>query len=95
MRPASLAGPVRPALVSIRRVGLGEGRSSPKELGGYKGGSLLTPPARITTRTLSVPFYRRLRGITDILLAVDDAIRFTGAFTHRPPRSVLRYEDEH
>ena len=29
VRPASLAGPVRPALVSIRRVGLGEGRPSP------------------------------------------------------------------
>ena len=80
VRPASLAGPVRPALVSIRRVGLGEGRSSPKELGGYKGG-LAHPPSRITTRMLSVPFYRRRRGITDILLEVDDATRFTGAFT--------------
>jgi len=29
-----------------------------------------------------VSFYWRLRGITDILLAVDDAIRFTEAFTH-------------
>ena len=54
----------------------------PEKLGGYKGGSLLNPPSRITIRMLSVPFYRRLRGITDILLAVDDAIRFTGAFTH-------------
>ena len=41
-RPASLAGPVRPALVSIRRVGLGEGRP-PRGTGGVAGASLLTP----------------------------------------------------
>ena len=82
VRPASLAGPVRPALVSIRRVGLGEGRSSPWSWGVQRGG-FLNPPSCITTRMLSVPFYRRLRGITDILLEVNDAIRFTEAL-HAP-----------
>ncbi len=71
VRPASLAGPVRPALVSIRRVGLGEGRSSPWELGGYKGG-LLNPLRVSRHECCQLPFYRRLRGITDILLEVDD-----------------------
>ena len=41
MRPASLAGPVRPALVSIQRVGLGED-SSPRNWG-FQGGALLNP----------------------------------------------------
>ena len=41
-RPASLAGPVRPALVSIRRVGLGEGRP-PRRTGGVAG-ELAHPP---------------------------------------------------
>ena len=43
VRPASLAGPVRPALVSIRRVGLGEGRSSPWSWGVQRGGACSTP----------------------------------------------------
>ena len=43
MRPASLAGPVRPALAGIRRVGLGEGRPSPKSWG-VSGGELAHPP---------------------------------------------------
>ncbi len=43
VRPASLAGPVRPALVSIRRVGLGEGRPSPWSWGVPGGEPRSTP----------------------------------------------------
>ena len=53
MRPASLAGPVRPALVSIRRVGLGEGRSSPWSWGVQKGGTCAPPFAYQDTNVVS------------------------------------------